>query len=230
MIKTEKTPDPKIEHKLQEVYYILEEFFVDAYSLPVARDRPRDYLFSALLSSEQLFYPIPSSNNIEAILYPSVQKKKFGQNIAIRNDIIFDRYELEGVETRFILKEYDKLDPSTDELTTDDLIGSFGTKMFDFEKGKILYDDKADEIFTLFRDLQTGGAKQTRIDNPEKIRRLAFDLSPKGIIKGNPKSAKDFGRNDKVTVVYQDGTKKENIKYKYVNDDISAGRCRVVSY
>jgi hypothetical protein len=116
IIKKEKTQNPTIAHELQEVYYLLEDFFVDAYSLEVARDRPRDYLFSALLSSEMLFYPVVADNNIEAIIYPSVQKKKYGENLAIRNDIIFDRYNLIGVETRFILNEYENLDPTSDDL------------------------------------------------------------------------------------------------------------------
>jgi len=187
-------------------------------------------LFSALLSSEQLFYPIPSKDNIEAILYPSVQKKKFGQNLAIRNDLILEKYELEGVETRFILDEYDKVDPETDELTTDDLLGSFGTKTFDVERGKILYDPKADEIFKLFRQLQTGDGKQTRFETPEKIRRLAFDFSVKDYNSKKNGATRKLGRNDKITVVYQDGTKKENIKYKFVESDIAAGRCRITKY
>ena len=59
---------------------------MNIFSLDVARHRPGDYLFSALLSSEQMFYPVVADNNVEAIIYPSVQKKKFSFNIAIRND------------------------------------------------------------------------------------------------------------------------------------------------
>jgi hypothetical protein len=227
VIKTEKTKDPSISHALQEVFYLLEEFFVDAYSLPVSRERQRDYIFSAVLSSEQLFYPVVSTNNVEAILYPSVQKKKYGQNIAIRNDLLLERYDIEGVETRFILDEYEHIDPATDELITDDLIGSFGTKTFDIKKGKILYDPKADEIFKLFRDLQVGDGKQTRFDNPEGIKRLAFDLS----VKSKPvglQTEKLPSRNDKVNVVYQNGGRKDGVKYKKIEADIKAGLCRIV--
>ena len=227
VIKTEKTKDPQISHEMHEVFYMLESFFIDVYSLPVSRERVRDYLFSAILSSEQLFYPVTSPQNIEAILYPSVQKKKFGQNIAIRNDIVLDRYELEGIETRFILNEYDNVDPATEDLTTDDLIGSFGTKTFDFEKGKILWDARVDEVFKLFRNMQTQGWKQTRYETPEKIKRLDFDLS----LKDNParlKPQKGYERNQKVNVIYQDGLRKDKIKYKFVEDDIREGRCRIV--
>ncbi|MCR5862816.1 hypothetical protein LRS05_12030 [Flavobacterium sp. J372] len=82
------------------------------------------------MSSEQLFYPVVSDQNFEAIIYPSVQKKKFGENFAIRNELLLDRYNLIGVETRFILDEYENLDPSSEEVTTDQVIGSFGTTEF----------------------------------------------------------------------------------------------------
>ena len=232
IIRTDKRENSKITHQLHEIHLLLEEFFVDAYSLEVSRERPRDYLFSGLLSSEQLFYPVVSNKNIEAIIFPSVQKKKYGKNFAIRNELILEKYNLLGVETRFILDEYENLDPKTDELTTDNLIGSFGTKTFDFTNGKILYDKKADEIFKLFRELQTGSGKQTRFDNPQNIKTLAFDFSVKGEEKkkATTSNSKTYGRNDKVTVVYQNGDRKENVKHKYVEDDIRAGRCKIIEY
>jgi len=231
VISAEKTANPSINHALQEVYYLLEEFFVDAFSLEVDRTRPRDYVFSALLSSEFLFYPVPSDKNIEAIIYPSVQKKKFGDNFAIRADLILKHYNLIGVETRFILDEYENIDPSTEELTTDSLIGSFGTRAFDFDSGKILYDEKATEIFELFRRLQIGSGKQVRYSKtlPDGGTNMAFDLSPK--LPPRPVSApieqQKFGRNDRVTVVYKDGTRKERIKHKYVARDIEKGLCKI---
>ena len=197
-----------------------------------AKDRPRDYLFSALLSSEMLFYPIVSDNNIEAIIYPSVQKKKFGQNFAIRNDLIFERYNLVGVETRFILDEYENLDPASDEVTTDQLIGSFGTTAFDFDSGKILYNEKVDELFKLFRDLQTGEGKQVRYNHPNTPKNIAFNLTPSshhdkvGEIKKKP----NLGRNHRIDVVYQDGTRKDRIKYKTVLSDIESGKCSITKY
>ena len=164
-----KEPKPDKSHPLKEVFYLLDDFFIDVYSFPVSRERPKDYIFSALLSAEQLFYPIPSENNIEAIIYPSVQKKKFGHNVAIRNDIIFDKYELIGVETRFILDNYEDLDPSTDKLTTDNVIASFGTEAFDLKEGKILYDEKVNEIFPFLRKLQTLPSGQTRFSNDNMV-------------------------------------------------------------
>jgi hypothetical protein len=226
IIRTEKRENPVITHQLHEVHLLLEEFFVDVYSLEVSRERPKDYLFSGLLSSEQLFYPVVSDKNIEAIIFPSVQKKKNGKNFAIRNELIFEKYKLLGVETRFILDEYENLDPTTDNLTTDNLIGSFGTKTFDFKNGKILYDKKADEMFQFFRQLQTSGGKQTRYDS----RTLAFDFSLKGTQINATSSLRKYGRNDKVTVVYQNGDRKENIKHKHIEDDIRAGRCKIIEF
>jgi hypothetical protein len=232
VVKAEKTQNPKISHQLQEVYYLLEEFFVDAYSLLVSRDRPGDYLFSGLLSSEMLFYPVVADNNFEAIIYPSVQKKKFGDNFAIRTDLIFEKYNLIGVETKFILDEYENLDPSTEEVTTDQVIGSFGTEVFDFENGKILYnEEKVDEIFDLFRMMQTGPNKQVRYEHPGIPKNITFNLSPKGVKKTTTNNTKHkFGRNERVNVVYQNGTRKDNVKYKTVQEDVEQGKCRVTKY
>ena len=234
IVITNKTVNPKISNKLQEVYYVLEDFFADIYSLEIARDRPKDYLFSAILSSEQLFYPVVADNNFEAILYPSVQKKKFGDNFAIRNELILDRYNLIGVETRFILDEYENLNPETEEVTTDQVTASFGTTVFDFKRGKILYkEEDANKLFKLFRQFQTGKVIMTRTDNsdnPEIPKNLAFDLSPK--IK-NPDpiiSNVKTGRNDRINVVYQNGLRKDNVKYKTVVKDLENGKCRVVNF
>jgi len=232
IIRREKRENAKANHPLIEIAGLLEEFLIEAFSIEVSRDRPADYLFSSLLSSEQLFYPVVSDKNIEAIIYPSVQKKKFGENFAIRNDIILERYNLIGVETRFILDEYENLDPTSDEVTTDQLIGSFGTTAFDFEKGKILYKKKADEIFKLFRQLQTGEGKQVRYEHSNTPRNIAFNLTPKNHINTNKRAANTIklGRNDKVNVVYQDGKRLDNVKYKKVITDIESGKCKITKY
>jgi hypothetical protein len=232
VVKAKKTQNPNISHELQEAYYLLEEFFVDAYSLLVSRDRPRDYLFSGLLSSEMLFYPVVADSNFEAIIYPSVQKKKFGDNFAIRNDLIFEKYNLIGVETKFILDEYENLDPSTEEVTTDQVIGSFGTNTFDFENGKILYkEEKIDEIFNLFRMIQTGPSKQVRYEHPGIPKNIMINLSatsPKTPTSDNHKHK--IGRNNRINVVYQNGIRMDNVKYKTILEDIQQGKCKIVKY
>jgi hypothetical protein len=231
LMKKEKTVDPRIDHPLREVYYLLEDFFVDVFSLEVDRHRPGDYLFSALLSSEAIFYPVVADNNFEAIIYPSVQKKKFSYNIAIRNDVMLERYKLLGVETRFILDEYEDIDPSTDKLTTDDVIAYFQSTKFDFEKGKILYNEKADEVFELMRTIQTSEEKQQRIPNPQNIRNLTFNLSPEGDFpeyhQPDPVLIDDGAR---VNVVYQNGDRKDAVLFAKVRADVEAKRCRIVRY
>ena len=37
-----------------------------------------------------------------------------------------------------------------------------------------------------------------------------------------------YGRNDRITVEYENGSRKENAKFKYVEKDLREGRCRVV--
>ena len=135
-------------------------------------------------------------------------------------------------QTKFILDEYENLDPSTEEVTTDQVIGSFGTDVFDFEKGKILYnEEKVDEIFDLFRMIQTGPNKQVRYEHPGIPKNITFNLSPKNIKKNFVNNLKHkIGRNERVNVVYQNGTRKDNIKYKTVEDDVENGKCRVVKY
>jgi len=233
IVKKEKSKNPKIKTELQKVYYLLEDFFLDIYSLRVSRNRPRDYLFSGQISSDQMFYPVVSDLNIEAILYPSVQRKKFGWNFAIRNDLILERYNLIGVETRFILDEYANLNPESEEVITDQIIGSFGTEAFDFEYGKILYDtEKANTAFELFRNLQTGNGKQIRFEDKGLPKNIMFNCTPTNFNKEKQKLVvnKKYGRNEKVNVVYQNGTRIDNIKFKKIKADIKNGKCKIVRY
>jgi hypothetical protein len=235
VIKTEKTENPQISHDLQKVFYLLEEFFIEAYSYPVDRNWPKDYLFSALISSDQLFYPVPGNGDIEAIIYPSVQRKKMGDNFAIKNDVLLKKYDLYSVETKFILDEFENLDPSVVEPTTDCVMGSFGTTAFDFETGKILYSEKADELFKLFRMMQTGPNKQVRIDNgPDVPKNISFNLAPKGskpppqLNATSPAKKTSFSRNDKVNVEYKNGEIFFALKYKKIESDLQKGLCKIV--
>jgi len=42
------------------------------------------------------------------------------------------------------------------------------------------------------------------------------------------KSDKVYGRNDKVTVQYSNGTTKKDVKYKSVEQDVQEGSCVIV--
>lgn len=112
-----------------------------------------------------------------------MQRKVVGQNMAIRNDIIFDKYDLIGIETKFILDEFENPDPASPEPTADNLIASFGTNQFDFTNGKILYHKNVDKVFDLLRMLQTGGSRQQRVPNPMGMKNMIMNLSPNSNIK-----------------------------------------------
>lgn len=173
VIGQSKTKNPTIQNKIQQVYYILEEFFVDIYTRPIPRDKPINYLFSSILSSEQLFYPIASDNNIEAIVYPSVQRHMHGQNFAIRNDIIFEKYDLIEVTTRFIIEQYENMRPEETKPPYNSLIAAVTIKDFDFTKGLIKYSSDIFNKFDFLRNLQSniisGKSEQIRFENPIEI-------------------------------------------------------------
>lgn len=232
IVKEDITKNPEIKSKLHEVYYLLEKFFEEIYSLRVSRDRPRDYLFSGQLSSDQLFHPVVSDLNFDAILYPSVQRKKHGWNVAIRNELILERYNLIGVETRFILDEYANLDHTSEEVTTDQIIGSFGTEAFDFSTGKILYDEeKANKAFKLFREMQIGEGKQVRFEHEGLPKNIMFNCTPNNYkISSKVSKPRKIGSNERINVVYQNGKRLDNIKYKKVFSDIEEGKCRISKY
>ena len=42
------------------------------------------------------------------------------------------------------------------------------------------------------------------------------------------KSEKTYGRNDRVTVQYTNGTLKEDVKYKSVEQDVQEGKCVII--
>ena len=43
------------------------------------------------------------------------------------------------------------------------------------------------------------------------------------------KSSKEFGRNDRVTVQYNDGSIKKDVKFKVVEQDLASNRCVILS-
>ena len=227
VIDKEKSNDKNYSHQLLEVFHVLNDFFIEVFTMPVDRNNLIEYLFSATLSSEQLFYPIESDKNIEAIAYPSVQRKMNGYNLAMKNDLIFKKYDLVNVTTRWIIEEIENIDPISNDRIIDDLISSIIIKEFDIENDKIIYPDGMLDKFVFFSYLQNLPGKQERFKQPidtEKFMKLAPIMYPKKPIK-----EQKFGRNEKVTVMYfNNGPVKKNIKYKFVEDDIKQGRCMLL--
>ena len=144
---------------------------------------------------------------------------------------MLERYKLLGVETRFILDQYEDIDPSTEKLTSDDVISYFQSTKFDFQKGKILYNEKADEIFDLMRTIQLSKGKQVRFPNPQNINNLTFNLSPEGDFPAyrqpDPILISD---GERVNVVYQNGERKDGVLFGKVRADVELMRCRIVRY
>jgi hypothetical protein len=228
VLDKEKSNDKNYSHQLLEAFHVLNDFFVEVFTMPVDRDNPKGYLFSAALSSEQLFYPIESDKNIEAIAYPSVQRKMNGYNVALRNDILFKKYDLVNVTTRWIIEEIENIEPSSDERIIDDLISSIIIKEFDIENDRIIYPDGILDKFVFFRYLQNVPGKQERFKEPMDAEKF-MKLAPLRYPKKPPVKEKKIGRNERVTVMYyNNGPVKKNIKYKLVEEDIKQGRCMLL--
>jgi preprotein translocase subunit SecA len=68
------------------------------------------------------------------------------------------------------------------------------------------------------RSLLQGGGSQSAASDTRQVEEKVMPV----------KSEKVAGRNDKVTVQYQDGRVEKDVKYKKVEDDIRAGKCIVI--
>lgn len=230
VIGKEKIKDKKANNQLHEVYLHLEDFFLEIYSREIARDTPKEYIFSSILSSEQLFYPIDSPDNIEAIIYPSVQRKKHGFNFAIKNDLILKYYDLVEITTRFIIEEYKDKKPNEVGPTTDDVVGSIRGKDFDFNNNKINYADDINKLFKILRDIQIsicdGSGTQVRYNPPIPIKKIddLVDLAK----KEHPIHKVKYNQNCRVNVIYKDGRKINGIKFKKVKKDFDNSNLELI--
>jgi hypothetical protein len=229
LIDNKRVKPEKYEHQYEEVFHILNEFFIEVFTMPIERENPINYIFSAILSSEQLFYPIYYDQIIEAIIYPSVQRKMKGQNVALRNDLIFEKYDLIEMTTRFIVEDYKDTDPHSNDIPFDDLIASITIKDFDFENGKIIYPTEFEDKFELFRYLQQLDKKQMRFineeDSDEFLKNLKFEKAQNSI----QILEKKYNRNDRITVLYyNNGPVKKSIKYKLVEQDLKDKKCMIL--
>ena len=72
-------------------------------------------------------------------------------------------------------------------------------KVFDFKTGKILYNEKVDEIFQLFRMMQTGPNKQVRYEHEGVPKNITFNLSPTKTnkVQTNNPTRRKIGRNER---------------------------------
>jgi hypothetical protein len=233
VIDPKRKAPKKLNNELEEVFYLINDFFVEVFTMPVERDNPKKYFFSSTIASEQLFYPIEYEHNIEAMVYPSVQRKMNGHNFALKNDIILEKYDLVEVTTRFIIDEYENIDPASSDRPIDDLIASISIKEFDFDKRELIYPKDFYDRFDFFRHLQMMDGKQVRFEKPMGQKEFNEYLKTQSILKKSDSSKKlvekKYGRNDKVTVMYyNNGPVKKDIKYKFVEKDIKAHKCMII--
>ena len=216
-------PSREVSHELMDVFNLLQEFFIEVFTKEISRDTPKEYLFSATLSSSFLFYPIPSEDNVEAIIYPSIQKKLQGRNIALKNELIFEKYNILEITTRFVIGELDGLHWSSKRPTTENLLPSFSFKSLDFNSGKISdVTEEAKSIFPKIREIQMLSGKQTIFKQPIAISDIS-DLA--ALYKSRNPRNKSLPQNKRVTVTYMDGTKKEKRKFKTIVEDVRLGHC-----
>jgi hypothetical protein len=135
----------KIHPKQYELFDTIIKFATEEYVKPVLKDKPKEYLFSAQFSSS-IFQPSPDGFRIEAIIYPSVQRKYGVSNLAILNSIILDRFELVSITTHDVIQTFYDKDPTSNE----SILGVFPAYKkiteFDIANDKIIYPDPLVEL------------------------------------------------------------------------------------
>jgi hypothetical protein len=155
-----------------------------------------------------------------------------GHNFALKNDIILEKYDLVEVTTRFIIDEYEDIDPTSSDRPIEDLIASISIKEFDFDKRILIYPKDFYDRFDFFRHLQLMDGKQVRFEKPMGQEEFNEYLKTQSIFKKSDKSKKvekKYGRNDKVTVMYyNNGPVKKSIKHKFVERDLKEHKCMII--
>jgi len=135
----------EINPELIEVFDELILFLTEQYMKKVSDNEKQNYLFSANYSS-RLIQQKPDRNGfkIDAVCYPSVRMEYGLTNLAIFNDCVFDKLQLNKITVYDIVHtNYD-----TKNVWADDLIKVspmiITTDNFDFEHNKIIYDLEAE--------------------------------------------------------------------------------------
>lgn len=135
----------EINPELIEVFDELILFLTEQYMKKVSDNEKQNYLFSANYSS-RLIQKKPDCNGfkIDAVCYPSVRMEYGLTNLAIFNDCVFDKLQLNKITV------YNIVDTNYDEknVLVEDLIKVspmiITTDKFDIEQNKIIYDLEAE--------------------------------------------------------------------------------------
>jgi len=135
----------KVHPKQYNLIDTIIKFITEEFIKTVDKDKPREYLFSAYFASE-LFRPSTDIIRIEAIAYPSIQRKFGVTNLAIINSLVLQKLELVASTTIDVLSSNYEIDPTSNE----PLLGVFPAYRriteFDIENDKIIYPDPQIEL------------------------------------------------------------------------------------
>ncbi len=121
-----------------ELFDTIIRFVTEEFIKPVPKDKPKEYLFSAIFSSG--IFRIPTNGvRMEAICYPSIQRKYGKSNIAIINSLVLPKFQLEAITTYDVLNQDYNIDPTTDEGILKVFRAFERITEFDIENDKIVY-------------------------------------------------------------------------------------------
>jgi len=135
----------KIDPRLGEIFEDVMLFFTEEFMKVVSYEERENYLFSSILSSR--FLQAKNDKNgfkIEAIAYPSVKMQYGLTNLAISNDLVLKRLDLNSITVYEIMEtNYDVNNVHNDDLIkVSPLI--IKTSDFDIINNKINYDSEAE--------------------------------------------------------------------------------------
>jgi hypothetical protein len=135
----------KVHPKQYELFDTVIKFVTEEFIKPIPKDKPKEYLFSAHFASV-LYLPSPSGFRIEAISYPSVQRKYGVTNLAIQNSLALNKLELIATTTCDVMQTNYDIDP----ISTEPFFGVFPAYRritdFDIENDKIIYPNPKVEL------------------------------------------------------------------------------------
>lgn len=136
-LELQKKFDPKFAEFVDEILM----FFCEEFMKPVATDKKADYLFSAIVSSRFLqAKPDENGFKVDAISYPSIKRDYGVTNLAISNDTILEKLDLESITLYTVgHANYEEASKNDDEFFKISGI-EYLVKDFDFQKDQIIYD------------------------------------------------------------------------------------------
>jgi hypothetical protein len=227
IIFKEKQEAENLSTALEKIFHLVEEFFIEIFTRKVPRSNAKEYIFSAIISSNQLFYPIESEQNIEAIMFPSVQRELNGYNVAIKNSLILDYYNLKGVKTAFVTKELENINPKENIEITENMLFEPRTTDIDLLNQKINHKKELVEKFSFLRKMQLNiilnPKSEVRYKNP-----IAFKVI-QNLISKNRKIIDELKpTNDTlITIRNLESEEDEIVEFKNVRLKILGGMCEI---